>query len=399
MRNPVAGSTLLVAWALALAVECRGQDPARAIPSPAAAGSAQASLAVGPDGRVYLSWIEPAGEKRHSLKFSVLAESSWSVPRTIASGTGWFVNWADFPALAILADGSMAAHWLERSGPDAYAYGVRIALSADGGKSWSAPVTPHHDGTQTEHGFVSMFPAPDGSLGAVWLDGREMSGGEEGHGHGNMTLRYTTIAAGTTPADGVVLDPRVCECCQTSAALTAAGPVVAYRDRDEAEVRDISVVRLAGGAWTAPQTVAADGWKIEGCPVNGPAIAAIDSSVALAWFTAAGDTPRVSLVFSADAGATFGRPIRIDDGSPSGRVDVILLGDGSAVVSWLERVAGAGELRARRVTAGGTRAAATTIAPSGTARSSGFPRMARSGNDVVFAWIGEGVLTAKLRVP
>ncbi len=395
-----AGRLALAACAIALAVECRAQDGiVTEIASPAAAGSAQASLAVGPDGRVFLSWIEPAGDGRHMLKFSVLGDSSWSPPRTIASGTDWFVNWADFPALAILPDGSMAAHWLERSGPDTYAYGVRIVLSSDSGLSWSAPVTPHRDSTQTEHGFVSMFPAPDGRLGAVWLDGREMTGGEDGHGHGSMALRYTAVGPGVRPEDGVILDARVCECCQTSAALTADGPVVAFRDRGGDEVRDISVVRLADGAWTTPHTVAADGWKIEGCPVNGPAIAAAGRTVAVAWFTAAGDTPKVNLAFSSDAGGTFGPPVRVDDGSPSGRVDVVLLDDGSALVSWLERVAGAGELRARRVAPGGIRAPAMTIAPSGTARSSGFPRMVRSGKNIVFAWIGAGVLTATVRIP
>ncbi len=355
--------------------------------SPAGAGSAQASLAVGPDGRVYLSWIEPAGEQRHALKFSVLGDSSWSAPHTIAEGSNWFVNWADFPALAILPGGSMAAHWLERSGPDTYAYDVRIVRSSDAGATWSAPVTPHRDSTQTEHGFVSMFPAPDGSLGAVWLDGREMTEGEEGHGHGNMTLRYATIGGTGGASAEVMLDGMVCECCQTSAAISARGPVVVYRDRLEGELRDISVVRLVDGAWTTPQSVARDGWKIDGCPVNGPAIAAMDRAVAVAWFTAAGDTPRVKLAFSAD------------DGSPSGRVDVVLLDDGSAVVSWLERVAGAAELRARRITPGGELAPAMTVAPSGTARSSGFPRMVRSGNDLLFSWIGAGVLTARVRVP
>jgi len=44
------------------------------------------------------------------------------------------------------------------------------------------------------------------------------------------------------------LDTRVCECCQTSVAMTAEGPVVVYGDCSEAEkeIRDISIVRLEG---------------------------------------------------------------------------------------------------------------------------------------------------------
>ncbi|HLF15024.1 MAG TPA: hypothetical protein VI932_09075, partial [Bacteroidota bacterium] len=113
-----------------LCVPARGQ--LRPFRSPAGEGSGQPSLAVAPDGRVFLSWIEPAGDKGHALKFSVLGETSWSAPRTVSEGTGWFINWADFPSLAVLPDGSLAAHWLARSGPDTYAYDVRIARSFDG---------------------------------------------------------------------------------------------------------------------------------------------------------------------------------------------------------------------------------------------------------------------------
>ena len=51
---------------------------------------------------------------------------------------------------------------------------------------------------------------------------------------------------------------------------TACVPV--YRDRTEAEIRDIAIVRLVDGIWSDPALVSADGWEIAGCPVNGPAI-------------------------------------------------------------------------------------------------------------------------------
>jgi hypothetical protein len=82
-------------------------------------------------------------------------------------------------------------------------------------------------------------------------------------------------------------------------------------------------------------------------------VAARDARVAVAWFTAAGDTPRLTLAFSQDGGATFGAPIVIDDGRPVGWPDVVMLEDGSTLVSWLERRGeGIGEVLVRRVTAG-----------------------------------------------
>ena len=126
-------------------------------------------------------------------------------------------------------------------------------------------------------------------------------------------------------------------------------------------------------------------------PVNGPAIAARDRRVALAWFTAPGDSARVNVAFSDDAGATFSAPVRIDDGTPAGRVDVALLPDGGALVTWVERVGGdVAAVRARRVARNGTVGTTTTIASSTAARASGFPRMAVTGSSVMFAWTVPG---------
>lgn len=372
----------------------------RELPAPASATSGQPNLTVAANGRVYLSWIDRLEGGRVALRFASKENAGWSSSRTIAEGTNWFVNWADFPSLLVLPDGSMAAHWLAKSGAGTYAYNVNIARSFDGGKTWSKPFVPHRDGTQTEHGFVSLLPASNGAFTAIWLDGREMAGKNSDHngdhGQGSMTLRAATIRRNNVLEQEALLDAKVCECCPTSAALTALGPVAVYRDRGEQEMRDISIVRLRNGKWSEPKTVFNDGWQINGCPVNGPAVAAAGKRVAVVWFTGANNKSAVKLAFSNDAGETFDKPVVIDDGNPAGRVDLLLMPDGSAVVSWLEKVADGGEVRLRKVKPDGSREAAITIAPAGTARSSGFPQMIRSGNSLVFAWVSNRVLTAEL---
>jgi hypothetical protein len=271
--------------------------------SPAGTGSGQPNLAVSPDGRVYLSWIERLGEGRFSLRFATLEKEGWSTPRVIAEGSNWFVNWADFPSMVALPDGSLAAHWLVKNGAETYEYDVTISRSFD-----------------------------------------------------------------------------------------------VYRDRSEAEkeIRDISVVRLKGDKWSAPRPVFQDGWELNGCPVNGPAVAAAGRRVVVAWFTGADKTSRVKVAFSNDAGETFGQPIAVDDGNPAGRVDVLLLNDGGAMVCWLEKSPDGGAVRVRRVKPDGQLDEAITVTPSGTARSNGFPQMARAGDALVFAWTGSRVLTATM---
>jgi hypothetical protein len=113
------------------------------------------------------------------------------------------------------------------------------------------------------------------------------------------------------------------------------------------------------------------------------------------------------VAFSNDAGRTWGTPVRIDDSTSTGHVDVELLDDGSAAVTWIEFSAGRSELRLRRVTPAGIRSAAITLAAVG--RATGIPRMARSGQDLIFAWTegvsdaqpdaGTRVITAVARIP
>lgn len=162
--------------------------------------------------------------------------------------------------------------------------------------------------------------------------------------------------------------------------------MVAYRDRSEGELRDISVVRFTAAGWSRPQPVAADAWKIHGCPVNGPALDAQGPRVALAWFSAAADRPRVRVVFSSDAGLRFGAPLDVDVDKPLGRVDVALLEGGDALVLWLGRQGEAVRVLARRVTERGPVGAPIVVAETTGTRSSGFPRLKRSGDEIVFAW-------------
>lgn len=359
-----------------------------AVQSPAGPGSGEPFLTAASDGSILMSWLERA-DTSHLFRFSRLTGDVWSEPRTIAESSIFFVNWADFPSLIELSDGRLAAHWLRRSGPGTYSYDVWIAFSGNGGETWSEPVRPHDDGTLTEHGFVSLFEV-DGMPAAVWLDGRQYADRDGEPATEEMTVRFATFDASGMPGNGARIDGRACDCCQTDAAVTANGPVVVYRDRTEDEIRDIVVSRYSAGAWSEPSKVHDDQWHINACPVNGPAIAADGNDVAVAWFTAAQDTARVNVAFSNDAGATFHAPVRIDQGLPSGRVDLLMLDRETVLVSWLERIDEAAHVMARTVSADGSLGAIMTVGGSSPERGSGFPRMVRTPGRVVFAWTVPG---------
>ncbi len=373
------------------------------LPSPAGADSAQPQLSASHRG-VLLSWIERTGT-RATLKFAERTTSGWTEPRSAASGDDWFVNWADVPSVVRLENGSLVAHWLQKSGSDTYAYDVRLSHSNDEGKTWSPSFTPHHDGTPTEHGFASLFQMPGAGLGLVWLDGRAMKpASHDDHGSGAMGVRFATFDRAWKQTSETLVDPRVCECCPTTAVVTADGPIAAFRNRSDDETRDIHVARFERGSWSEPKPVHADGWKIPGCPVNGPALSASGRNVAIAWFTVKDEQGRAFAAFSQDAGRTFGSPIRLDEAGSLGRVDVELLADGSALATWIEFDNQRAQFRARVIQASGTTLPAVTIAGIEGSRASGYPRVARHGDELVFAWTESAggrlhVRTASTRSP
>lgn len=373
--------------------EAKQQAMVSQLESPAQAESGEPFLFTYQDSIVYLSWIEKK-EKESTFKLASLDGNKWTTPVTIASGNSWFVNWADYPMMARNQNGFIA-HFLDRSADGKFTYDVKFTTSESMNNTWANPKILHDDGKQAEHGFVSLVPYDD-KFFVTWLDGRNtvmegMENMDHDH-HGEMSLRAAVLDVNGNKLHEWELDRRTCDCCQTSAAITSAGPVVIYRDRSDEEIRDMSIVRLVNGEWTAPKSINSDHWKIAGCPVNGPRVSAIGNTLTTAWFTMASDTAKVNVIFSHDGGETFGNAIRVDEGSPIGRVDIVLLDEQTAVVSWMEGT----EIKAVKVRSDGVKEQSVVIAASSESRSSGFPQMTRSGDKLIFAWTDSKEKSIKL---
>ncbi len=146
-----------------------------------------------------------------------------------------------------------------------------------------------------------------------------------------------------------------------------------------------------------------DGWKNDGCPVNGPAVVANGHDVAVAWFSAPADEGHAFVAFSKEEGRTFGAPVRVDDAGALGRVDLANASDGSVVVSGIELADGKASFKVRRVTREGQRSPAVTVADVTSNRNTAYPRIALHDRDLVFAWTATDdtlrVRTAAARLP
>ncbi|MFT3897430.1 MAG: hypothetical protein QM719_07015 [Thermomonas sp.] len=374
---------------------------------PAPPGSMAPDLATGPNGRMALLWLNAESGRRTLLQYAEYGvQDRWEGPLTIAVGHSFVANGADTPHIAIADDRALWVEYLQRQAGGGY--GVRLSTSRSGGMNWSDPLAVNADDVAAEHGFAALWATGGDRIGIAWLDGRDAGGEDEhdgdsgehhedGHAHGGATaLRAATFGPDLQRADETVVDARTCDCCSTAVARTGAGIVVAYRDRSDADIRDIATVAFDGKAWSAPRPVHADGWHMTGCPVNGPSIAANGDDVVLGWFTAANDEPRVQLARSTDGGARFGEPLVLERGKQvDGRVAVALDGD-NAWALWLREEFGGSSLWLARLAPDLSkereRVKVATLKVRGGA--SGYPKLALRDGSAYIVWTDtNGALT------
>ena len=368
------------------------------VPSPAKAGSRLPFLATLPSGEIAMSWVEYEEGSPRRFLLATLKGGQWSTPQLITTGESLMLNWADFPSVST-SGGLLASHWLERAKAGEGSYHLKIGLGAFGNEQWK---TVYEAPTQTADGYTGFlsFASFENRLFATFLHNRPSG----------TRLRVVQLQADGQFLKEDVLDDDVCSCCQTSTAVTGDGPIVVYRDHEDGQIRDISVIRFEKGTWTKPVPLHRDGWQINACPVNGPSIAARGNFVAVAWYTGAQGNPRVLMATSSDSGRTFSPPVRVDSGNPIGRVSIAISdaadkAERFAAVTWLDRLddqSATVEVRALRERSGLSKPILAGRVSSG--RLSGFPRIAIAKSNVLLAWTEDRVKTfqmgvAKLRIP
>ena len=346
--------------------------------------NAQPNL-VSSNGTLSLSWISSKKENKASLHFSQFKKGKWIKPQTIAYGSDWFVNWADFPAHAI-NDDLIITSYLKKSASGTYTYDVILNLQKLSGEKIKEDFLLNTDGVKAEHGFVSIIPNNNKGFFITWLDGRNTVEKKlDGH-HKPMTIRFAEITNTGEVINESELDAAACDCCQTSIAMTNNGPIVVYRDRSENEVRDIYTIRNINGVWEEPNSLHNDGWIINGCPVNGPKVAANSTNLAIAWFTVVNDNPLVNVSFSKTNGDSFGTPFKLNDHDAIGRVDVAFLNNEEVIVSYMEVDEIGTYLRIKKVSANGKISKPITISKIDGGRSTGVPQLEIINNEIFIVW-------------
>ena len=235
--------------------------------------NAQPSL-VSNNGLLSLTWISSDEDMNAELNFRQFKDGDWLNPMTLAVGSDWFVNWADFPTHAISGD-QVLTSYLKKSAGGSYTYDVFLSLHNLSGEKVKEDFILNTDGFKSYHGFVSIVAKDDEGFLISWLDGRNKVEKDADGNHKPMTIRFAEITNNGDIINENELDASVCDCCQTSITNTDKGPLVVYRDRSKEDIRDIYVTRNIDDKWETRAAVHNDGWVIYGCPVNGPKVVSL----------------------------------------------------------------------------------------------------------------------------
>jgi hypothetical protein len=201
---------------------------------------------------------------------------------------------------------------------------------------------------------------------------------------------YTSIVG--RPGSVRIITTGVCYCCKTAMATGGKGELfAAWRQVYPGSVRDIaaSVSKDGGRTFAPPIKVSDDGWVLNGCPDDGPALAiGKASAVHVVWptvVTAAGGAGTLQLFYATSVdGRTFTPRQRIPtDGVPH-HPQIAVAVDGRVVIAWDE--SGKGEKRVAFAHGLPDATGRVQLARFPVAAAGAYPAVVSTADGVIAAW-------------
>jgi hypothetical protein len=233
---------------------------------------------------------------------------------------------------------------------------VKLARSRDGGRTFAAPEALQAPGAAGDRGWHAMALDDRGVAHVIWLDHRGMTAAKSDGGHKGehdgvamaqlSSLYYAAAAPGSRGVERAV-SPGVCYCCKTAVVAAPGRIVAAWRHVFAGNMRDIAFTesRDGGRTFRPIARVSEDGWSINGCPDDGPALAVgEDARVHAVWPTVVQGPETSGAIFYAalGTGSSFSARQRVPSlGSPKpSHPQVVVDGSGRVVVAWDEIIGG-----------------------------------------------------------
>jgi hypothetical protein len=311
---------------------------------------------------------------------------------------------------------------------------IKLARSTNGGRAFDDPLTLQTPAAPGDRGWPALTLDSHGTPHAIWLDHRDMaaatSGGAATHHHDagatprdpvamaqKSALHYASagIAGGAADVVDRELTRGVCYCCKTSLVAGREGTLfAAWRQVYPGSLRDIAftVSRDEGKTFAPPTPISRDGWAIDVCPDDGPAMAVdVNQTVHIVWPTvigSTGDDPRGVLFYTStrDGGRTFAPRTQIPGlgSAKASHPQIAIDHAGRLFVAWDESIGGKRTAAVREIkpAAVGVGAAAATFGPilTLTADAPGqYPVLASTSDNLLAAWTtSTGITVARVNV-
>lgn len=365
--------------------------------------AAEPAVAAGPDGAAYVAWVGHGGGKDADVWLSRVeagAKGTGGEPARVNPTPGEATAWrGDAPSVAVSTDGAIYVLWTARADGAAQATTLYLSASRDGGRSFGEPARVNDDSKPGVHGMHSLVLGEGGRVYVAWLDERNVPADAEGahekmpmHGEHNREVFFSHSAdGGRTFSKNLRVASEACPCCKTSLAASRDGRVyVGWRQVLPGDFRHVAVASSADGGETfgEPSVVSDDRWELRGCPVSGPALAAVDGGrLTVVWFTA-GDAGTAGLYSSEsnDGGRTFAPRRLVSEVGVRGTPQLLTDARGAVAVFEGEVDGSAALLGARLGGAGGG------VTPNNPARlgAGELPSAAVLGGRIYSAYISKG---------
>lgn len=274
--------------------------------------------------------------------------------------------------------------------------------SSDGGRSFE---TPHAlTGDAASQRFETIAVDPQGRLFAAWIDkrGRDAAKLAQKPYEGAALAYAWSDDHGTTFSPASLAHEHTCECCRIGVGMTAKGmPVVLFRSLYPGSVRDHAVLTFDGRTQPGqPLRVSEDNWQTQACPHHGPSLSVADGRYHVAWFTAATDRKGLYYAQSQDGGRHFTLPMAFGESKQNPTRPYVLARGKHVWLAWKEFDGKQSRVRVMHSDDEGAHWS-TPVTRAETGGGSDHPILAADGAHAYLSWLtrAEGYRLLPLNTP
>ncbi|MDP2370804.1 hypothetical protein [Rhodoferax sp.] len=246
--------------------------------------------AFAPDGSLWIVGLTAPGQLfvQSAAPATGLGAPQWGAPRVLdTAGDPISADGENHPKLLFGPNASVLIAYTRPLAKPNTGF-VRMLRSSDGGKTFAPPVTVHADRQEITHRFESIGFDAKGVLHTVWIDKRDLEAapkvGHKSSYRGAAIYRNESTDAGLTFGPDIKVADHSCECCRIALGLGSDGVMRAmWRHVFEPNVRDHAFAAL-GSPLASIGRATFDGWRVDGCPHHGPALATAVDGFHAVWF-------------------------------------------------------------------------------------------------------------------